>query len=293
MSKVSKWGFTMIEVMLVMAIIGSLLAAIMMTIRMPINRSQYTDVVTSFQDYLKDQYIELDNISFDKIEDKDQAIIQQIGGSGGSCIGAQENDSKKYYGAGRSPCFVIGKMIYLDTLNDEQGTSIRSYKVFYRDDGSDDGNDFENFFSDEVNENNQGNNEFKKSITIGDKERDSHKLNWISDLKTPKGKLIHRKILIIKSPIDGTIRTYVSPNSKTSYDKKQDKKTSEVIKMITESNQKESVDFCIHPMNNPYGPIKAVRINKYNTNPSGVEIMPTNVDKVRMDGNHSEVVKCK
>ncbi len=294
MNKILKSGFTIIEVMLVMAIIGSLLAAIMMTIQIPINRSQYTDVVNSFQDYLKEQYTDLDNISFDATN-KANAMISD-------CY-EDLNPVKGDYGKGRSECFIVGKMIYIDTTENspsdsesKNGTTIRAYKVFYRDVGGDNGNNFDNFFADEINQsNNDSNDKIKDNIVIGDKEETAHNLNWISDLKTPDGKFIHRKILILRSPSDGTIRTYVSDNkvNKSSNSEINDKNPANLFSMVKEEYQNKNVDFCVHPMRYPYGPIKAVRINEKTSSPSGIEIMPTDTQINRIDGKTAEAVKCQ
>lgn len=62
-------GFTIIEVMLFLAITGLMLAGLMIGISGGVNRERYNDAVTSLHDYVQGQYNLVDNVNTNRTDD--------------------------------------------------------------------------------------------------------------------------------------------------------------------------------------------------------------------------------
>ncbi len=285
MNKSLKQGFTIIEVVMVLTIMGFLLAAMMLSVQIPINRSQYTDAVNSFQDFLKQQYAELDNTSFDS--------------NNTTALGPDCNDptassgAANRFGGGRSNCSIVGRVIYINNDTGNSRVAARVHKVYYKESDSAGGHDFDNFFATDINKKNQGKTVDAK-LRAGEKVESFDYLSWLSALRDPSGNPLNLRILILKSPVDGTVRTYVGING-AEYEPtvNSDKASNALENLIKSSAAQNNHDFCLHPMNNPYGPVQAVRINAKTTGPSGIEIMPTDVNTTRVDGHTSGAVRCR
>ncbi len=272
-----KKGFTIIEVLLALAISAALTAAIMATVQVSINRHRYLDSVTSFRDFLRGQYDQLNNVAVTNVDDKNLAEMENCGDSG---TGHQR------YGTGRSNCLMVGRLIKIEPDGPEQ-SKVRTKRIFYDEQINtvNSSNDFENFF-------NQGDNQSNvekfdiETIKMSDKEEE-YFLEWSTKLLTPDNPPqpvndITATILIVRSPDDGTVRTFTAIGDY--FDN-----TSYLVPLINQGSQ--AIDFCVRPANNPYGPVRAVRLNANATNSSAIEIMPTD-EPINRDGRIVEVVKC-
>ncbi len=242
------FGFTVIEVMLAISISLALTAILMQSINVSINRQRYHDAVMSFQDYLRGQYNQVNNVVVSKTNDHSNAEIQEI--TSNSCA------ESSFYGAGRSNCVLIGRLIQLDN-RDDIGIA-KEYRVFYYQNDAIGAQNFENYFDSQNQANQETINFFDSKIKLSDKSSESS-LEWAASFRTTENNPLQATILIIKSPNDGTVRTYSDYGIKT-------------ISQIAGINNQ--LDFCIKSSGNPYGPRRAVRLNSRAANSSAVETMP-------------------
>ncbi len=248
----SRLGFTVIEVVLALTISLALMAALMQTVQVSINRQRYHDTLYSFQDFLRRQYEQVGSVNVDKTNGT-VADIKTIGIN--DCY---NNNEAGNYGYGRSNCVLVGRLINLRNAND-RGV-VRTRRVYYYQEDDASAGSFENFFS--KNKNNQSSlaSNFNDLIAVSDRVSQTE-LEWDSVLRRPDSNLLTATILILKSPVDGTIRTFSSYG---------DLDIKDVI------DKTEQLDFCIHPSSNPYGPIRSVRLRPSSSNQTGVEL--TSVD---------------
>lgn len=99
-------GFTVIEVVLVIAISGLIMLGIMGNSMRQVNEQNYREGVESFRDFLAGQF-----------EDIDAVKNNQSGGCGGGSTAAR----------GMGACFYSGKLIHIQRIGD--GTKLVSYPV--------------------------------------------------------------------------------------------------------------------------------------------------------------------
>ncbi len=107
-----KSGFTIIEVILFLAISGLILVGMMAVSNNAINGQRYRDAVTSFVDYLQGQYDRVVNIRNDR-----------SGAEG--CVPGSISDTSRQH-RGQSDCVIIGRLL----TTSGSGTIVRSQTVY-------------------------------------------------------------------------------------------------------------------------------------------------------------------
>ena len=113
MSRDSK-GFTIIEVVLFLAISGLLMATLLVGVSQAISRQEYRDAVQSFAGFLRSEYSKMINVENDR-PDGNNAVCQ---------------GSVSTY-RGQSNCFIVGR--YIETVGSDDanyGTEYASYAVY-------------------------------------------------------------------------------------------------------------------------------------------------------------------
>ncbi|MBC7459482.1 type II secretion system protein, partial [Candidatus Saccharibacteria bacterium] len=95
----AKHGFTIIETMLVLAITGMLIAALLVGVGSSISTQRYRDSVLTFKSLLQDQYAQIDNVS------NDRDASWSCGSS------AQPIQSGPGVAPGQSDCVLIGRYV--------------------------------------------------------------------------------------------------------------------------------------------------------------------------------------
>lgn len=228
---------------MVLAVSAALLSIIMLTVKVSINRHRYEDNILGFKNFLQKQYDEANNV-----------VIDQYAKTGREISDCAEM-------RGRNDCYVVGRLINIGVDGDGYAKATAEQIVYQAKDTSAserlEYNDFQLTDNDEL----------KNSVKIYVTAKDEYRMEWETRLKTPDGskKIDEYAILIFKTPSSGTIRTYLL-NKQIA--------TDNFNEIMHPDNLQKTVDFCVHtPNNNPFGPVRAVRVAGGAANASSVEVM--------------------
>lgn len=174
----SKHGFTIIEVLLFLAISGMMIAALLVAVSGGISRERYRDAVGSFTDFMQGQYNLVDNIRNNRTVATD--------------CSAANNDRAT------SDCAVIGRLV----VTNAQADHIDSYPVIT---GA--GIDIAAPISTGVSEDDYVKSLNLKHITSDSVE--SYDLAWQTAVVEP-GSITPRlfSLLIVRSPFSSAMKTY-------------------------------------------------------------------------------------
>lgn len=239
-------GFSIIEVMLVLAIVFLLFVAMMAVVQASVNRQRYNDTVTSLKEFIQRQYSEVQNVVLDR---------------GINSIRECDADKTRGGNMGRTNCYVVGRL--LNFRIEDETTMIKVHQIVY-------------FAGDtsEVKTNQQLKfNDFDlKDASVKDfqtygLEVEDYQVEWGAILRTSgetPSKIEDLSVLIFRSPESGVVRTHVLENRTVQPHNLKD--------ILTESTGNTVVDMCVVPDSSPNTELRAVRINAGATNASGVEI---------------------
>ncbi len=244
-----KTGFSLIEVMLVLAFVFVLFVAMMMTVHVSINRQRYEDGLTSFRDFLQRQYTEVQNVVMDR--------------GVSSHIKKCDSDDVRGGNRGRTDCYVIGRLL---TFYEEGGaTAVKVEQVAYRTRGVTSSKtelEYNDFYI--------GESGITNSIETFGTEVDTYFLEWAVRLYTPKPepRLIrdNLSIFIFRSPETGNVRTYINSTEKVA--------ASDLSsKILADENLFGQVVLCVIPDGEAYSTLRAVKVSAGTANASGIEIV--------------------
>lgn len=175
-------GFTIIEVMLFLAITGLMITGMFIGVSGSINRQRYNDSVRSLQDYLQGQYNFADNVRNNRGE--------PITGCGAATTTR-----------GTSDCTVVGRLI--TTTN---GLDFTSVPVFSTNPAPDTTGSEKDLLDD-----------LDLTVAPADKltDEDDYQVAWSSKIYTKKGdeSATTAQLLIVRMPTSGVIRTYFRTTS--------------------------------------------------------------------------------
>lgn len=243
-TKVNSLGFTIIEVIIVLATTSALAMAIIAYSQISITNQRYNDSVNSLRDFLQAKYDQLDSLS----------------------IGESLRSDDDYCGKdrGRTGCFVIGFLIR--ALEDEGDTVFTVDRILVR----------ENKLNETLAANPSINDSdlYVKSdvlLSIEGFEQEKYALAWDASVKRPlQSDLAQTSIAIIKSPINGSVKTYSLPSaiatdSTNGFD---------FSSLVTDANLVNTTELCVHPKGISFDNIRAVVIRPNTSNSTGVEIAP-------------------
>lgn len=247
------FGFTVIEVMLVLAITGALAVGVLAGVQSNITSQRYNDSINSFQAFLQDQYHQVGATSI-QLRTSDPVC------NPGSTDGLR----------GRTSCFVVGRLL---VTNYGHGTgSDKASAVTWDVVAS-------GLTKQIIDESKTVTDLFSKPevrASIDATTRSEHQLAWDANLRkpAPNGNQEARwMVLILKSPASGSILTYI-----TSYDgseiKQEFLKSSRLMTMITDNNLTQEATFCVAPKGFSFLTKRAVVIRANGSNASAVEIAP-------------------
>ncbi|MBQ6396224.1 hypothetical protein IJH89_01405 [Candidatus Saccharibacteria bacterium] len=267
-------GFTIIEVSLFLALSGMLMVGLIATSNRSIARQRYNDTVNDVADYFRGVYSDVMNVS------SDLPLGQATGG------------------AGRSDQAVYGKLLLFGPDNARAGSysNIVAYDIVGKAITSDALNTaINNAASTDTrslilcppapaNPSCQiGASIFREDAAGTPYKRTVHTIPWESSLEnTSDNTPFSGAVLILRSPISGTIRTYVSATDPFG------------AAAITSSNfynvmsggamTESALDICIDSPDNSYNTRRNLRINAHASNSSSVELVAQ--DNQESDGNH-------
>jgi type II secretory pathway pseudopilin PulG len=198
MAKSTERGFTIVEVVLFLAITGGLFAALMIGVNSGITQQRYLDSVRSYKALLQNQYSEVLNTRNGNVDQRcSQANDGTIDGTGPLLT------------KGTSKCVILGRAIQItDSGKNVTTSSVTGYDLTGQDSAtvstSDDVTALKLY-------------KFK----VADFDKESVELDWGSYLTplpsisgSPESTAV---ILILRSPATGLIRILTSPKSLTNY----------------------------------------------------------------------------
>jgi len=238
-------GFTIIEVMLFLAVTGLLAASILVGSGVAIGQQRYGDSVNSLKSYIQQQYSEVANVANDR--DKawtcnSSAAITQTDPSGGQPRGT-------------SDCVILGRFITID----QTGTQLTTSNVigFRKAGATDQSSDIAELAT-------------NYKLSASPISQETQEVSWSAQVVKPKTATpMPLSILILRSPLSGTVLTFTTEGVQTN-----------LSSMIATGNMDKQRDLCVNaPVGSFVGSRMEVRMVPYATNQSAIEI-PVESDSV-------------
>lgn len=231
-------GFTIIETVLFLAVTGLLMVAVLASTGTNIQIQRYKDSVSTLQNYIREQYSAVDNVSNDQTTEV-------------SCNNAVVSETGATKPRGQSDCYVMGR--YITIINDE----IRTVTVVGEGAASINANDIAAMQSFRYGE-------LPDSVA-------TRTMEWGSRIAWPKSGLGAKNpttprsiaILILKSPVSGLKYTFTSDNVNASL-------ASMIVSGNTNPGQTER-RLCIDGNGMFDGGMRVV-IGAYASNPGAIEV---------------------
>lgn len=172
-------GFTIIEIMLFLAITGALAVSILVGSGAAIGQQRYRDSVNSLKGYIQDQYGEITSVVNG---DPNKPVCSQLDD-------ALTLDDTKQQARGTSDCLLMGRYILIEP------TKLTAYNVIGHSQAKDAGSDDTTVLK-------------KYALTLTDPE--TEEVGWGAKIVKPKTTDgLTTSVLIIRSPLSGAILTYV------------------------------------------------------------------------------------
>jgi type II secretory pathway pseudopilin PulG len=233
MNAANKSGFTLIEVMLFLAISGLLVASLLTGAGVNINRQRYKDSVDSLESTFQTQYSDLSNV---------QNLREGNTTCGSTTVAVPR---------GQTDCVIYGKYLEID------GTSLYTTNVIGTDSVDTSSNSIVQIFKNA-----------SLFLDTNTAESDSlqwgTKIAWASSGTDANNTAFNRSIsaMFLRSPVDGTFYTFVDNNS--------DKNN--LNNVLSIQNYSNSHVICVDPNGLPVTDIMAIVIDSYASNSSSVTV---------------------
>jgi len=178
-------GFTIIEVMLFLAVTGLLAIGILVGSGVAISQQRYRDSVNTLRSYIQQQYSEVANV----VNGREKSWTCDSNGA----VNSADAGSGEFRGT--SDCVILGRYINIDATGTKLTTSnVTGYRIAGAPTGSSD--------IDEINN-------YKLGISTVD--QDSSEVNWGAQVVKPKStNAMPLSVLIIRSPLSGSILTFTA-----------------------------------------------------------------------------------
>ena len=205
-------GFTVIEVMLFLAVSGALAAGILGTVGSTIGAQRYRDAVDAFESYIQGQYNQTINVR----NDLDRHA---------ECVDGAFSPASLVQ-AGTSTCAVIGRFI-----QSNDGRRFESQPIYmsgvtnnFVQSGTGDNTVFAPSAAD------------NRRVFVNDSaEKDNYSLDWGTETQAPESGANAWSIAIVRSPVSGVIHTYTSRRVLT------------LQNLLSNDNRRENTVICINP----------------------------------------------
>ncbi|MBO7720394.1 type II secretion system protein [Candidatus Saccharibacteria bacterium] len=209
-----KRGFTLVEIILALAVATLMLIAFISTISYRIGKERYTDATRNFADFLRTIYSEVENVQNDRrgiISAQNQfcTLTGQYAYTQDPNLQPNPNDNQSY--AGRSGCAVYGKLISFGETG--SNGSFYVYDVigkavdFRSNLGGDVLDNLKHIYADvlALKANDNG------TYTLGPAGNYyAYKPTWDAWPENPDKSKFEGEILIVRSPTTGAVNTYFS-----------------------------------------------------------------------------------
>ncbi len=208
MAKSTERGFTIIEVVLFLAITGGLFAALMIGVNTGITQQRYLDSVRSYKALLQNQYSEVLNTRNENVDKK--CSLTNDG---------TVDDTGPLLTKGTSKCVILGRAIRIDS--DSHGrnvitSSVTGYDTTGQDIDSNGVND-----SDQISSSDDVTALKLYRPKVSDFDKESTEIDWGAYLTpvppvsgSPESTSV---VLILRSPATGLIRIFISSQALTNY----------------------------------------------------------------------------
>lgn len=239
MGSKTQTGFTIIEVMLFLAVSGMLAAVILVGSGISINQQRYRDSVSSLKSYVQEQYSEVTNVMNDRAKSW-------------SCNGAAdvtEADPSGGESRGTSDCVILGRFLTVDN----SGTKLSSANVVgVRNAGA----------TDQPNDIAELATNYK--LGISPVVHDDNEVSWGAQIVKAKSTTpMPLSVLILRSPLSGAILTFTADGNQ-----------SDLHSMIVTANMAKR-DLCVNADIGTFvGSRMAVEISAFASNQGAIQIPP-------------------
>ena len=239
-------GFTIIEVMLFLAVTGMLAAAILVGSGVAIGQQRYRDSVGSLQSYIQQQYNQVTNVT----NDRDKAWTCDSNGNVAQAANESAGEAR-----GTSDCVVLGRLVTIDAT----GTNlVSSVVVGYRNpNGATETSDVAELATN-----------YKLGIAPIDKDDES--VNWGAQVVKPKTTTpMPFSILVIRSPLSGALMTFTKEGAQTNPGS-----------MVSAANMSVQRDLCVNADAGSFvGKRMEIRIEPFASSQSAVQV-PAESDSI-------------
>jgi type II secretory pathway pseudopilin PulG len=239
-------GFTIIEVMLFLAVTGALTVGLLVGSGVAIGQQRYRDSVSSLQSYIQQQYNKVINVS----NDRDKTWTCDSNGNVTRVDNPSAGEAR-----GTSDCVVLGRLMTVDPT----GTNLTSSVVVgYRNPNA----------VTQTSDIAEIATNYKLGVAPID--QDDESVNWGAQIVKPKTATpMPLSILVIRSPLSGTMLTFVKDGVQTN-----------IGSMIDAANMTGQRDLCVNADAGSFvGRRMEIRIEPYASSQSSIQI-PTESDSV-------------
>lgn len=239
-------GFTIIEVMLFLAITGMLAAAILVGSGVAIGQQRYRDSVNSLQAYIQQQYNKATNVT----NDRGKAWTCDSNGNVSQVENASAGEAR-----GTSDCVVMGRLVTVDAT----GTNLTSSVVVgYRTPGA------------AVQASDIAEISANYKLGVAPIDKDDQSVSWGARVVKPKTTIpMPISILIVRSPLSGALLTFTK-----------DGVQSNPGSMVDAGNISAQRDLCVSADAGSFvGKRMEIRIEPFASSQSGVQI-PAESDSI-------------
>jgi type II secretory pathway pseudopilin PulG len=246
MGTMKRAGFTVIEVMLFLAVTGLLAASILVGSGIAINQQRYRDSVSSLQSYIQQQYSMVTSVA----NGRDQNWTCD---SSGNVIAAPDVSAGQPRGT--TNCVILGRFITVDAT----GTNLTASNVV--------GYELPNTTT-QASDIAEIANNYKLGISPID--QDTQVVSWGAQVVKPKTTTPQPlSILIVRSPLSGSIVTFTQDGMQTN-------PGSMIVAALTNVQR----DLCVNAVPGTFvGKRMEVRVIPYATSQSAI-LVPTETDSV-------------
>jgi type II secretory pathway pseudopilin PulG len=249
MTTVRMHGFTIIELMLFLAVSAGLFAALLLGVNNGITQQRYKDSVYAYSSFLQSQYTEVLNTRNNRSSD-----WRCSDDPGGPAVTSSTTGSQP---RGTSSCVILGRAIEVKNDVNEKTTIISSLVIGSKPTTlSEPTNDIAALRS--YNPTKVNNSEFINEVDL---EWDS-RLTKTTDSSDPTSTEV-AGFLILRSPLSGLLKIFASNRALPSDLK---------VLMDTQSASTDSVVSCVKNLNKGLIPTHSVTLNPQIASPSGVTV---------------------
>lgn len=235
-------GFTLIEVILFLAIAGLMLLGVLVGVSGSINRQRYDESVASFLDYMQSQYNLNDNVRNNRPDAR-------------GCVAGSIVSSAPDQPRGTSDCTVVGRLV-----RSTDGEVVNSRPVFATSEAMADPSDEADLID-----------SLGLIVAPDDLTDDNadYEMLWQTQLYTDKTNPAANRdfaVLVLRLPTNGLTRTYVTENYTSLSD------------FWNASPQPDTVDLCVSTSGLTNAPANGVRILSRASASNGVQFIPASED---------------